>query len=66
MKQNEIKRGAYQFINARFGYETEHFDIYLYAKNLFDKEYDSDEYYGGFYTIYSDPREVGLQLVYRF
>jgi iron complex outermembrane receptor protein len=65
-KANEYSRDAYEIVNAKIGYEAEHFDIYLYAKNLFDKEYDSDEYYSGFYTIYSDPREIGLQLVYRF
>ena len=65
-KANEYSRDAYEIVNAKVGYEAEDFDIYLYAKNLFDKEYDSDEYYGGFYTIYSDPKEIGLQAVYRF
>jgi iron complex outermembrane receptor protein len=65
-KANEYSRDAYEIVNAKIGYETEDFDIYLYAKNLFDKEYDSVGYYSGFYTIYSDPREIGLQLVYRF
>jgi iron complex outermembrane receptor protein len=65
-KANDYSRDAYEIVNAKIGYETEHFDIYLYGKNLFDKEYDSDEYFGGMYTIYSDPGEVGLQAVYRF
>ena len=65
-KANDYPRDAYEIVNAKSGYETEHFDIYLYAKNLFDKEYDSDGYYNGFYIIYSAPREIGLQLVYRF
>ena len=65
-KENDYSRDAYEIVNAKVGYETEHFDIYIYAKNLFDKEYDSVGYYSGFYTIYSDPREVGLQAVYRF
>jgi len=65
-KANEYSRDAYEIVNAKIGYETEHFDVYLYGKNLFDKEYDSDGYYGGFYTIHSDPGEVGLQVVYRF
>jgi iron complex outermembrane receptor protein len=58
--------GDYEEVNAKIGYEAKHFDIYLYGKNLFDEEYDSDEYYGGMYTIYSDPGEIGLQLVCRF
>jgi len=65
-KANKYSRDAYEIVNAKIGYETEHFDVYLYGKNLFDKEYDSDGYYGGFYTIYSDPGEIGLQAVYRF
>jgi outer membrane receptor protein involved in Fe transport len=65
-KANDYSRDAYEIVNAKIGYEAKHFDIYLYGKNLFDEEYDSDEYYGGMYTIYSDPGEIGLQLVYRF
>jgi iron complex outermembrane receptor protein len=65
-RANEYSRDAYQLVNAKIGYETEHFDVYLYGKNVFDEEYNSYGYYGGFYTIYSDPGEVGLQLTYRF
>ena len=65
-RANDYSRDAYEIVNAKIGYETKDFDVYLYGKNLFDKEYDSDEYWGGMYTIYSDPGEVGLQAVYRF
>jgi iron complex outermembrane receptor protein len=65
-RANEYKRDAYEIVNAKIGYETEHFDFYLYGKNIFDKEYNSYGYYNGYYTIYSNPGEVGLQLVYRF
>lgn len=65
-KANNYSRDAYEVVNAKIGYEANSFDIYLYAKNLFDKEYNSDEYYGEFITVYSPPREIGLQLVYRF
>lgn len=65
-KANEYSRDAYEIVNTKIGYEAENFDIYLYAKNLFDKEYDLEGYYGGAYTIYSEPREIGLQAVYRF
>jgi len=65
-KENNYSRDPYQLVNAKIGYEAEQFDVYLYAKNLFDKTYDSKGYYSGYYTIYSDPREAGLQLVYRF
>ena len=62
-KANEYKRDAYQIVNAKIGYETEHYDIYLYGKNIFDEEYD---YVNTTYTTYSDPGEVGLQVTYRF
>ena len=65
-KENKYSRDAYQIVNAKIGYEANNFDIYLYGKNIFDEEYDSVGYFGGFYTIYSDPGEVGLQVVYRF
>ena len=63
---NEYSRDPYHIVNAKVGYEKEHFDVYLYGKNIFDKEYNSYGYYGGYYTIYSDPGEVGVQVVYRF
>ncbi len=65
-KFNRYSREAFQIVNAKIGYETDHFDIYLYGKNIFDEEYDSVGYYDGYYTVYSDPGEVGLQLTYRF
>ena len=63
---NEYTRDAYQIVNAKIGYETERFDIYLYGKNIFDEEYDMVGYSGGYAIIYSDPGEIGLQLTYRF
>ena len=65
-KANEYSRDAYELVNAKIGYEMENFDVYLYGKNIFDKEYNTYGYMSGFYTVYSDPGEVGLQLVYRF
>ena len=40
--------------------------LYLYGKNIFDKEYNQYGYYDGYYIVYSDPGEVGLQVTYRF
>ena len=65
-KANQFSRDSYHLVNAKMGYETDHFDLYLYAKNLFDKAYDSDGYYSGYYTIYSPPREIGINLAWRF
>ncbi len=65
-KTNEYSRDAYQIVNAKLGYETENYDLYLYGRNVFDEEYDSVGYYSGFYTMYSDPGEIGLKVTYRF
>ncbi len=59
-------RDAYQLVNAKIGYETDRFDVYLYGKNIFDQEYDSPVDSQGFYILYSEPGDVGLQLTYRF
>ncbi len=62
-KANEYVRDAYAVVNGKIGYEMDSFDIYLYADNLFDKEYDSRQQ-GLVY--YSQPQEIGVQLTYRF
>ncbi|WP_169400706.1 TonB-dependent receptor [Desulfobacter curvatus] len=59
---NEYKRPAYELVNAKIGYETEKYDIYLYAKNLFDRNYDREDQY---YKYYSQPREIGVSVTYR-
>jgi len=65
-RANEYSRDPYELVNGKIGYESEHYDMYLYCKNIFDTAYDSHGYYSGFYTVYSDPRELGIQLTYRF
>ncbi len=65
-RANRYKRDAYEIINVRVGYEAEHLDVYLYGKNILDEEYNSYGYYDGYYVLYSDPGEVGLQMTYRF
>ena len=60
---NEHKRPAYELVNAKIGYEREKYDIYLYAKNLFDRNYESkSQYYSSFS---SQPREIGVSVTYR-
>ncbi len=62
-KSNRYERDAYTLVNAKIGYEGGSFDIYLYADNLFDETYDSR---GEHLVFYSQPREIGAQLIYRF
>ncbi len=65
-KTNTHARDAYHIVNVKTGYETERFDIYLYGKNIFDEEYDMIGASGGYYTMYSEPGQIGLQVNYRF
>ncbi|PIE03803.1 MAG: TonB-dependent receptor [Acidobacteria bacterium] len=65
-KTNTHARDAYHIVNVKTGYETEHLDIYLYGKNIFDEEYDMVGAMGGFYTMYSEPGQIGLQINYHF
>lgn len=62
---NIYERKAYKLVNAKIGYEMDSYDIYLYGKNIFDKNYDIHGFSNKF-TVYSEPREIGVQLAYRF
>ena len=64
-KANQYSRDPYEIVNVKTGYEGKWFDIYLYAQNLFDTQYNCVGAYDGFYTIYSDPGEVGIQVNFR-
>ncbi len=64
-KENKYSRDPYKVVNAKIGYEMEDLDIYAYAKNLFDEKYDTVGIFDGLYTVYSEPREVGIKLTYR-
>lgn len=65
-KANMNARDPYELVNAKIGYDAEHWDLYLYGKNIFDTEYNAYNYFGGFCHLYSDPREVGLTMTWRF
>ena len=65
-KANKYSRDPYELVNAKIGYEGDDVDVYLYGKNLFDTKHDTEGYYGGLFTLYSPPREVGIELAYRF
>jgi len=64
--ENTNSRDAYYLVNTKLGYETKNYDIYLYGKNIFDKKYDSVGMYNDNSVIFSPPREIGIQLAYRF
>jgi len=65
-RENKYPIDPYELLNGKIGYEAENFDIYFYGKNILDKEYDADGDFGGTYTAYSKPRELGMEIAYRF
>lgn len=62
---NNFEKEAYELVNVKLGYEMDDFDIYLYGKNIFDKDHSTHGFSNKF-TVYSEPRELGVQLTYRF
>ncbi len=62
---NTASQDAYSIVNAKVGYEWEHFDLYVYADNLLDKNYDTRGYFGN-YVMINPKRETGLRLNWRF
>lgn len=66
---NTESQKAYNLLNAQIGIESEHWDIYLYAKNITDKEYIKTGYETGNGAIYGqsgDPFTIGLNTVFKF
>jgi iron complex outermembrane receptor protein len=65
---NTVKENAYELVNARIGYEQEHFEIYFWTKNLLDEEYVTRAFdMGGTYMGRAgDPQTFGITLTGRF
>ena len=66
---NTTKQDSYELVNARIGYETEYFDVYLWGKNLFDKKYATEAQDMGADTMMAtigDPLTFGITLTGRF
>lgn len=65
--ENTQEVSAYETVNLKVGYEWEHYDIVLWAKNLFDETYVTSRvnYFG---SLVQDgaPRSVGLTFTWRF
>ena len=61
---NTLKSDPYQLVDAKIGYETEKYDIYLYGRNIFDEKHDVVAYTG--YVACSEPATFGVQAEYRF
>ncbi len=67
---------SYELFNASFGYQSLHWDIRLWARNLTDEDYATRGFYFGNdprkfyddeeYVQYGEPRVVGVNATYRF
>lgn len=62
---NQYQRNGYGLVNLVAGYQYKNWEIAAYAHNVADKTYDAVGYQGGYVTVYSPPREVGVRLTWR-
>ncbi len=65
---NTDSQNSYEIVNTKIGYEGSGWDMYLYAKNIFDEEYFSYGRSSGFGNIkeVGAPRTLGLIASIRF
>ena len=65
---NTKSQEGYGLFDAKIGCETERFDIYVYGRNLFDKEYSTRtmENMGVWYGRAGAPQTLGVVLQGRF
>jgi iron complex outermembrane receptor protein len=65
---NNKSQGSYQVVNVKAGYETDRFDLYLWARNLFDEAYATRAFQMGsdWWARNGDPLTLGLTFRYRF
>ncbi|WP_321418358.1 TonB-dependent receptor [uncultured Desulfobacter sp.] len=61
---NTLKRDPFQLYNAKIGYESSKWDVYLYCNNLLDEEYISSMVYQ--MCTVSEPRTMGIIASIRF
>jgi iron complex outermembrane receptor protein len=65
---NLEKQDAYQVVNLKIGYEAGNYEVYLYEKNVFDKEYFVGAFGtpGSWFGKSGDPRTYGFVVSRRF
>ena len=67
--ENQYECEGFEIFNARLGYETASWDIVLWCKNLFDKEYivERRKWSGSSEVVVDgDPLTVGIDFTWRF
>ena len=68
-RQNNVKQDGYSLFNAKFGYETETWDLYFSMKNITNEQYFLDAYdlgEPGYVSTVGDPRTIDLTMNLRF
>jgi iron complex outermembrane receptor protein len=61
---NTLDRSPFELFHAKVGYETAHWDIYLYGSNLLDKEYFTSKSFSR--NSVGEPRTIGVMASLRF
>ncbi|MFL1706316.1 TonB-dependent receptor [Campylobacter sp. MOP7] len=66
--QNSVARASYFTADAKIGYMKKNFDVYLYAKNIADKEYPMNVFDRSYGVLveYDKGRTFGLGVKYSF
>ncbi len=66
--KNELNNDGYALVNAQAGYEGENIDVMIWAKNIFNANYnDRSMNWGGTTLVQQgEPRSFGVQAAYRF
>ncbi|HEY4366878.1 MAG TPA: TonB-dependent receptor [Steroidobacteraceae bacterium] len=66
---NDTRSGAYTLTNIKAGYEADHWSVYLWGRNIFDKNYairgfnfgnEPPNFDDKLYTQLGEPRQVGV------
>lgn len=68
-RQNDLKQDGYTLYNAKFGYETETWDLYFSMKNITNEQYfldACDTGAPGYMATVGDPRTIDLTMNLRF
>ncbi|WP_239057190.1 TonB-dependent receptor [Desulfovibrio sp. JC010] len=63
---NTVKEDPYELVNLKVGVEGEHLDVYLWSKNLLDREFVIMENVTAGIAEDGAPRTFGISIDYRF
>lgn len=63
---NSVREGAYELVNLKLGLEGDHMDIYVWARNLLDRQYVVFENTSKGVAEDGAPRTLGISVRYRF